>query len=396
MDEGHSTGVHLETSLTASPTLLPEIWQLIFEADPLICGRLSNIRLTCKTFAILAQPMAFRRFRIQLNSNGQGQPMFPSKQDVIARLNFLATDEIARHVRQIDLTLWFLDKNADLVLRTFFQLLSRFTNVQTFCCHAVSFDDFALDQLCRLNNLRTLVLSESSITAVNPARARAALRLRSLTYVIHDGYRYDQQRHKKNGEWLLVAHLDHIQHVELTIWRPKVARIFLHVSLTMNTAQHITDLCIPYSDAIIEVLVSALSCTQPCRLRKLEILHSTSEAPSGPAFESVSVPSLREYIGPHQCLLAFLPGESIQDIQLRGSGGSGFADPTTLAYTLHSLPDSIANVEALYLTVTCMTRDVLEIICARFLHLRHLTYKTSLPFDLSDDYMERDVRLAAF
>ncbi|KIM82804.1 hypothetical protein PILCRDRAFT_456872 [Piloderma croceum F 1598] len=395
MDEGHSTGVHLKTSLTASPTLLPEIWQLIFDADPLIGERFSNIRLTCKTFAILTRPMAFRYFCLHLNTLGQStvQPMLPSKQDVvarsIARLEFWATDETARHVRRIELALWNLDRNineeADRVLGAFFQVLSRFANVQTFNCPAIPFDDFALDQLCRLKNLRTLELTGSSIIAANPARARAALRLRSLTYMIDHTY-----YHKNNGEWLLVAHLDHIQHVGLSIRHVDVAKNFLHVSMTMNTAQHITALCIPYSNAIIGPLVLALLRTQPCRLRRLEIQHVTSEAADGPIFESVSVPSLHTYIGPHQCLLAFLPGEGIQTIQLRGWGGLGYADPTTLAHTLRSLPNSIANLEKLHLEVTCMARDVLEIICARFLHLRHFTYSTSLPFDLSDDYMERD------
>lgn len=399
MDEGHSTGVHLETSLTASPTLFPEIWQLIFEADPLTGGRFSDIRLTCKTFAILAQPMAFRRFCLRLKNFGStSQPMLPSKQDMVprstARLEFWATDEIARHVRQIQLALGDLNRNlneeADRVLRAFFQVLSRFANVQTFSCHAIPFDDFALDQLWGLKNLRTLELIGSSIVAVNPARARAALRLRSLTYKIDDSYCYTGNR-----ELLLVTHLDDIQHVGLSILRANVAAYFLHVSMTMNTVQHITDLCIPYSNAIIGLLVSALSCTQPCRLRRLEIQNISSEAPGGPIFfESVSIPSLHEYIGPHPCLLAFLPGESIQDMRLRGWYGN--ADPTTLAHTLRNLPDSIANLEKLYLEVTCMTRDVLEIICARFLNLRHWTYSTSLPFDLSDDYMERDVRLASF
>ena len=399
VDAGHPTRLHRKTSFQMVP-LLPEIWQAIFENETLIRDGFSNIRLTCKTFAALAQPIAFRYFHL---NPGFVQHNSPTMQDGIARnmarLGFWATDEIACHVREIRVHRlvergWGVQKgDRDPVLDNFFRVLPRFTNAQKLSCHTILFEDFALDQLYRLKNLRTLDLYESSVKGVIPARAQA-LRLRSLT-IVDEIQDYSQERDKTSVEWLLFIHPDHIQHVDLTFWDPEVAKDFLRFSMTTDTAQYVTDMSIPHSDALVRLLISALSCSQPCRLRKLAF-EQAYDALNGPA-PSVSVPSLHTYRGPHQSLLPFLPGEAIHDLSLGvAPEWIGFADPATLADTLRHLPNSIANVKNLSLSLTRMTRDVLEIVCSRCVSLQNFSCRICQTFDLSNIDMAHDVRLAAF
>jgi hypothetical protein len=392
VDAGHPTRLYHKISLMASPPLLPEIWQAIFENEPLIWDGFSNIRLTCKAFAALAQPIAFRYFHLNPSFQHNSPTMKNGTARNMARLGFWATDEIARHVREIHVH-DVHQGDRDPVLDIFFQVLPRFTNAQKLSCHTILFEDFALDQLYRLKNLRTLDLYDSSVKGVIPARAQA-LRLRSLT-IVDEIQDYGQERDKTSVEWLLFIHPDHIQHVDLTFWDPEVAKDFLRFSMTTDTAQYVTDMSIPHSDALVRLLISALSCSQPCRLRKLAF-EQGYDALNGPA-PSVSVPSLHTYRGPHQSLLPFLPGEAIHDLSLGvAPEWVGFADPATLADTLRHLPNSIANVKNLFLSLTRMTRDVLEIVCSRCVSLQNFSCRIGQTFDLSNIDMARDVRLATF
>jgi hypothetical protein len=314
-------------------------------------GGVPNIRLTCKMFALLGKPMAFRCFIFYPLVIWRGNPLLPV-QKAIARdmkhLEFWASDEISCHVREIRLShtseVSPLKADKERLLDAFFDFLPNFINVQTFKCWDVSFDDFALRQLCRLDNLQTLDLHRTSVIAAAPARA--ALRLNSLKYTAGEN-RYHS-----------------------------VAENFLSFLAATQTMRCVTEILVPHSDALIRLLVSALSCVTSSTLKRLELARSFN-ADNEPLSNlgSVLVPSLHTYIGPHQFLLSFVPGNAIHTLYLSGLGGNVFSDPNSLVDTLRCLPsDSIANLTKLSVGVTRLTQDVLDIICSRCFQLRSLSF----------------------
>ena len=70
--------------------------------------------------------------------------------------------------------------DSDQLLAAFLHVLPNFVNVREFNCQVLPFDNFAMTQLCKLTNLRTIDLDGSSVTAAT--LTPAALRLHSLTY----------------------------------------------------------------------------------------------------------------------------------------------------------------------------------------------------------------------
>jgi hypothetical protein len=369
------------------PPLPPEIWQTIFDITR--SGSVPNIRLTCKLFALLCRPMAFRCFSFCPFVVGKRNTQrFSPPQDVVAwrmkRLDFWASDEIACHVREICLVPRrsneiSIGADSDRLLNAFFHVLPKFITVQTLNCQAIPFDDFALRQVCRLDSLQTLDINRTSIIT-NSTPARADLRLNSLKYSTGNTHDTLKDRDKTNIEWLLVTHPNHIQEVCLQIWYPSVAEHFLSFLTTTQTIQHVTEILIPHSDALIRLLVSALSCVDSNTLKILEFARSldTHNEPLS-NLGSVLVPSLHTYVGPHQFLLSFVPGNAIRFLRLSGLGRSLFSDPVSLLYTMRRLPlDSSANVASLFIGVTRLTNDVLEVICSRCINLKLLSVMVNL------------------
>ena len=400
------------TSSSSLP-LLPEIWQAIFDDLPFWWNNVSNIRLSCKTFAILAKPMAFRYFVLYPFVNGgySSQRFLPTRDVVartMARLEFWASEEIACHVRGITLrplrsnTPRDIEADGDHLLRALFQVLPRFINIREFNGQTFPIDDFAMNQLCKLGNLRRLNLDRTSIAAATPARG--TLRLCNLTYTTGCLNDTNKEQDKSNTHWLLVAHPDHIQHVNLSIWYPSVAEHFVDFLVTTKTVQYLTELHMPHSDTLIRLLISALSSVDSCPLKRLEFVRSyeTHNEPLSD-FGSISIPCLRTYVGPHQFLLSFVPGKTIRHLHLSGLGRSEFSDPSALLYTFRHLPKSITHVKDLSLKVTLITQDVLDAIFSRCLQLEQLWCTADPtpqsidegPIDVSDVENSLEVRLAA-
>ena len=343
---------------------------------------MSSIRLTCKSFAVLAKPPAFRQFLFYPFVNGMhdSQRFLPTKGVVdrsIARLKFWASDNIAHHVHE--LFIYPLRRNqphdiegdSDRLLVSLFQVLHHFLNLQSLSCQGFPFNDFALRQLCRLENLRTLSLNRSSITAATSFPA--SLRLDSLMYTTGSSDDTDKEQDRTNINWLSVAYPRRIQYVSLEIWYPCVAEHFLHFFASTDGTQYVTDLHMLYSDTLIQLLVSALSRIQSYPLKKLVFARNLEmHSEPLPNFGSVEVPSLQTYSGPHQLLRSVVPGCAIRHAYLCGLGMSEYSDPSTLLRTLRHLPDSIGNLQVLSLHVTYVTVEILEIVFSRCISLENL------------------------
>jgi hypothetical protein len=86
------------------------------------------------------------------------------------------------------------------LLAAFLHVLPNFVNVREFNCQVLTFDNFAMTQLCKLTNLRTIDLDGSSVTAAT--LTPAALRLHNLTYTTGNSNDTNIEQDKTNVQWL--------------------------------------------------------------------------------------------------------------------------------------------------------------------------------------------------
>src|ERR1700685_3815693 len=152
--------------------LPPEVWLAVLELGDLESNDISNVRLTCRSFAALGKIQAFSSFKVSpfvLVADPVNYRLSlgndPAAQ-CLKRLEFFASDDIAPLVRHCKMESMYTKKIASMIdskgdanslIDAVFRTLPRFFNLNRLDCDHIPFSDQALSQLCQLPKLRTLI-----------------------------------------------------------------------------------------------------------------------------------------------------------------------------------------------------------------------------------------------
>lgn len=129
-----------------TPKSLPaELWTLDFEDDVLERSDILRLRLTCYTFAKLANPMIFRC--VGLDFTGKIIKDYASR--LASKLIFLLSEDIAPHIQELSITFGAANESHQAM---FFGALARCINLSHLRCKAVQFDDYAIGSIWQLKN----------------------------------------------------------------------------------------------------------------------------------------------------------------------------------------------------------------------------------------------------
>ncbi|KIM84436.1 hypothetical protein PILCRDRAFT_382599 [Piloderma croceum F 1598] len=292
--------------------LPPELWQAIFE--DLSLQDVSNVRLTCKTFADLAKAQAF--------SNYNSLPYMPDRDSLSRRVEWWTSESISPLVRQCSIKstrLWACDDPSgipdggnlvDPIYNDFFQLLPRFVNTQRLHCRNIVFSDLVLTQLCQLESLTTLEIDSCiMIASVRPPMLKV---INFLFKTSAHLLKYSATRENPRG-WLEVLHPDYIRRIHIDIHNPHVVDLRAPSLPKANCSQ--ADL-----DSIRRHVIMIVS--HPTALEEL-VIEGWYEQDVH-LERSIPMLSLRVYNGPSQLFTALLIGKGLHTLSLHGDPRAAF------------------------------------------------------------------------
>lgn len=369
--------------------LPPEVWLAVFENGGLGPTDISNVRLTCTSFASLARSQAFFTFDYTpfILTTGRFRYRFAFTNDLttqrLERLDFWASDDTAPMVRRCRVHPVYMaaehesvidhDGDASSLIDAFFRILPKFVNIFRLECQHMPFSDLALAQLITLRQLTTLYVEDCNITAYKAPSP--SLRVPNVHFV---SVFADYGLHDVIGNvgWLDVLQPEHIRRIEISLDQPA----FNHLRGIVTTRTLVDSVPDQVGDVHRHIL-SIIS--HASALEELSIIpfKSTSSGekemfPEDFKTEPLSLLSLRSYDGPHQFLSAFVPGPNLQSMSLTGCDKSPYTAPDALLETFHRL-DALGREPFGARTLTFSTSSgipdaLLTSIGPHFPHLKHL------------------------
>lgn len=331
--------------------LPPEVWLAIFEFGGLGASDISNVRLTCISFATLAKPQAFSTFDfipfILTAEETCYRWAFTSEhvQRLTQRLNFWTSLEIAPMVRECrvhpvycsDDALSSLDAKGDAheLINAFFSVFPNFRNLSRLECQHIPFSYNALNSLDQNSNLTTLHVEDCNIISiVAPPRQLKVADVHFYSRFSEYGSR--ELRGSTIG-WLDILHPHSIRSVSIALWEPKLSHL-----RGIATARSLSDISGPESDIVHRHIISILSHATSLKILDIHPYKTGScseelNQRTGTDIEPVLLPSLHTYIGAHQFLSWFITGPAFQSVSLGGWENTPYTSPDILLETLHCL-----------------------------------------------------------
>jgi len=358
----------------------PEVWLAVFELGNLGSDDIFNVRLTCRSFAALGKIQAFSSFKVSpfvlvsdpihyrrsLDKDATAQ--------CLERLEFWASDDIALLVRHCKIgpvyyTHGLSHSGGDVnsLIGAVFQTLPRFFNLNCLDCYHCPFSDQALSQLRQLPKLRTLEVTDCTVTACTAPRPAL-----EITNVHFSSYctTYGRLERPGNVGWLDVLHPDAIRRIWISLHEPTV----IHLR-GIATVRSLYDLSASQSDKVSRHIISILS--HPSALEELRIFpylkscDGNLELPRDYALGALSLPSLHKYSGPHQFLSWVSTGPELRSVELIALNESPYVSSGALLKTIKQ--ENISHsIQSLTIRVDDIPEVLLMAISARFIHIKDL------------------------
>jgi len=364
--------------------LPPEVWLEVFEIGDLGISDIANVRLTCLSFAALGKIRAFSSFHFSpfiLVANPVHY-RWPFIKDLtsrrIERLEYWASDDIAPLVRHCkvdplyysDATAPFANEREDTCLiDIFFQTLPRFFNISHLECNHLPFCNLALSQLSQLKKLRTLEVTDCTVTASAPPQP--ALAVTNMHFYSYCAI-YGSVEDRGSVGWLDVLRPDSIRRIWLSLDAPKI----IHLR-GIATTRSLYDLSAPERDNVSRHIISILS--HPTALEELKICPYQKsqesfehfEPPNDYSFGALSLHSLRNYEGPSQFLSWVSTGPKLDTVKLTALDQSPYGNSSSLLKSIQreTISDSI---QSLTIRANDVPDALLMAISARFIHTKDL------------------------
>ncbi|KZP17348.1 hypothetical protein FIBSPDRAFT_957178 [Athelia psychrophila] len=351
----------------------PEIWEYTFESlitdndstDPDVAEQLSisSIRLTCRTFAILARPVAFQHFVFRpfvcQESSDTPHLFLPKGFNVrrsSARLQAWASLDIAPHVRRVSIQpaswdgLYTKEGDGEHLLDAFFRVLPRFSLAIRVDCAGFPCDGYRLGQLNALPRLQHLSVQKCMITT-DSGQLPSGLLKRVVTLGYNTGYTGDFSKdyHTRTTKWLGLTRHDTVHDIQLALHHLSAATAFLHALSAISATQLLTTLIMPGDNELVELLVETLGgASEPPFLRSLSLFvrRGTPHRPwlyAGPKRAAgLKLRMLQEYTGsPYFLSQSVLIPHAPTLLQLRLyvplSPGNNLSTPSYIESTLRDL-----------------------------------------------------------
>lgn len=366
MASSFAMGTHRALNCSVLP---PEIWIVIFELFPK-----PHLRLTCKLFDSLAKPIIFRTFRFGHAERYDPSPLGVRKRK--RRLDYWTSVMIAPLVHCCII-------QCPIALRPFLTKIPLFSNLRQLEFDTMNFDDFTLEQLCKLKPLMRIKLSDCTTTATQAPRN--LIKIAKLDLVSPS---------KKPSTILRL--LKFIQFtcnpcISFLAGTEEVAEGVFNTVSNMMELPILEKVDVPQTTRIIHFLATNPLLTS--QIRSLTL--STSDVYPGchPPVGSIEMPFLQEYCGPPRFLALFIPGKALRTIYFFSEFEGTYRDDL---HMLDTLPQSSDRLENLSMEVTRFGVDLLKTIFSRFAHLKTLNLY-SLNDDLegnSDTYKSCNASLA--
>jgi hypothetical protein len=301
----------------------------------------------------------------------------------IKRLEYWASEDIAPLVRHCKVvpsySLPELDPSVDRIedasrlIDAFVQTLPRFFNLNHLECHHFPFGDEALSQLSKLRKLRTLEVTDCSVTA--SAAPRPALEVTNVHFSSYCST-YGNVEERGRVGWLDVLHPGSIRQIWISLHRPEI----IHLR-GIATTRSLYDLSAPEIDNVSRHIIAILA--HPTALEELKIGYyepssykETFEPPSDYSLGALSLSSLRDYEGPHQFLSWVSTGPKLQSARLTTLDRSHTTRPNYVTYSALMKTIERETISDSLQSLTIRVYDIPEIllmaISARFVHIKEL------------------------
>jgi hypothetical protein len=363
--------------------LPPEVWLAVLELGDLESNDISNVRLTCRSFAALGKIQAFSSFKVSpfvLVADPINYRLSLGKDPAaqcLKRLEFFASDDIAPLVRHCKMESMYTKDIASMIdskgdanslIDAVFRTLPRFFNLNRLDCDHIPFSDQALSQLCQLPKLRTLTVTDCTVTA--SATRRHTLEITNVHFVSYCTTCGSLERPGNMG-WLDVLHPDAIRRIWISLHEPRV----IHLR-GIATTRSLHDLSAPESDNVSRHIISIFS--HPSALEELKIYpyqpgscETNLEPPGDYALGALSLPSLHNYSGPHQFLSWVSTGPELRSADFDALDQSPYVSWGALLKTMKQ--ETISHsIQSLTIRVDDIPEALLMAISARFIHIKVL------------------------
>ena len=348
----------------------PELWLAVFENGCLSARDISNVRLTCCSFANLGKGQAFsyftfRPFQFQGTHSRQrlSDTVFTHQSH---RLEYWTSESVAPFVRWctiypiFDFTLTDDDGEDQCdpgpLLDDFFRFLPRFIILQRLECQHIPFSDLALSQLCQLGKLVTLEVADCVITAHT---APATLKVTNVHFTSCNTLSTSQDR--GNVGWLDVVHPEHIRRISIAFGDWRIAS--LRGIMTKRTPDLHVD---PGAEVNCINRHLAMILSHPLALEELHIHFDEWCEEAELSVFYIPLPTLRVYEGSPHFSSWFTTGEALRSLTLTHSG---YAAPEAI---IRSLECQSHSVESLTVHVTNVPDAFFKMLCAEYTHLKEL------------------------
>lgn len=341
-------------SSTERSSLPVELWSAIFEADTLEKCDLLCIRLTCRKFASVARPMAFRSLHLG--------PSIPNDR----HLAFWFSRDIAPHVQAISIHCNI--EHPDISLQAvFFGALVKCVNISYLRCEAVQFDDNALAAVSRLLQLQTIVLFDCGLTL---NKTPLILKVNKVHFGSNATRHTDSnaQRNLQRYGWLDILCPRTIS--ELTLELPRLGP-WSFKGIETSAMHPYMNGPLGYTAYTIRTLMRIIS--HPTALESLTICPFEEQHSLKYINFYISLPSLRTYSGIHyvihrKCLML---SEQLRSLTLRTNTIQNGLDLEDGAL-LNIIPHANALYE-LRANVALLSASLLDRICAEYPSIRVLS-----------------------
>ena len=365
-------------------SLPPEVWLAVFEVGDLGVDDMSNVRLTCSSFAALGKIQAFSSFKISPFLLTAHSINYRASFDIdhtvrrLKRLEFWTSDDIAPLVRHCRIepqtytheleSIIDTRKDAKALIDTVFQALPRFLNMNRLECRHCAISDQVLSQLCQLKKLRTLEVRDCTVTAKAAPQPRL-----EITNIYFNSYCSACGSVDERGDlgWLDLLNPEPIRRIFISFSKPEV----IHLR-GIATRRSLYDLSAPESDAVSRHIISILS--HPSALEELTISPYVQgscevdlEPPGDYVLGALSLPSLRDYNGPHQILSWVATGPNLRKAKLGALDNTPYIVSSALLKTIQR--ETIGNfIQSLTIRVDDIPDVLLMAINSRFTHIKFL------------------------
>jgi len=258
--------------------------------------------------------------------------------------------------------------DANSLIDAVFRTLPRFFNLNRLDCDHIPFSDQALSQLCQLPKLRTLTVTDCTVTA--SATRRHTLEITNVHFVSYCTTCGSLERPGNMG-WLDVLHPDAIRRIWISLHEPRV----IHLR-GIATTRSLHDLSAPESDNVSRHIISIFS--HPSALEELKIYpyqpgscETNLEPPGDYALGALSLPSLHNYSGPHQFLSWVSTGPELRSADFDALDQSPYVSWGALLKTMKQ--ETISHsIQSLTIRVDDIPEALLMAISARFIHIKVL------------------------